>query len=180
MSEPLRIVVRGHPAPQGSKRPRAKVTAGGHVKTWTQEQNKVPVDQWRSDVKSAAGDVIDQQACLAGCDCPVSLGACPHWQPLTAPLAVRMVFSFARPASHYGAGRNARALKPSAPARPVTKAGDLDKLMRSTCDALTAAGIWRDDRQVAECGRLAKVWCGEDPDALGVPGAVITVRPIGE
>ena len=51
----------------------------------------------------------------------------------------------------------------------------MSKLARSTEDALTDAGLWRDDSRVVEYTRLAKVWANEDRDALGVPGAVIRV-----
>ena len=57
---------------------------------------------------------------------------------------------------------------------PSTKP-DLSKLLRSTEDALTDAGVWEDDARVIEYRRAAKVFPGEDPDALDVPGAVIRV-----
>lgn len=151
------LTVYGQPAPQGSKRPFVNKHTG---RAQVIEQNKVPVDRWRSDVKDAALKLAQD---IWRFECPVE---------------VRMVFSFERPASHYGTGRNAAVLKASSPARPVGRDGDLDKLARSTCDALTAAGIWKDDKLVAEFARLAKVFCGEDPDALDVPGAVITIRPV--
>lgn len=55
---------------------------------------------------------------------------------------------------------------------------DLSKLVRSTEDALTDAGIWDDDARVVEYGRVAKVFPGEDPDALDVPGAVIRIEAV--
>lgn len=56
-----------------------------------------------------------------------------------------------------------------------SKMPDLSKLARSTEDALTDAGIWRDDAQVVEYLRLAKVYPMEGEDALEVPGATIII-----
>lgn len=57
---------------------------------------------------------------------------------------------------------------------PATKP-DLSKLLRSTEDALTDAGAWEDDARLVEMVRLAKVYPGEDVDALDVPGARIRI-----
>jgi Holliday junction resolvase RusA-like endonuclease len=55
---------------------------------------------------------------------------------------------------------------------------DLSKLLRSTEDALTTAGIWRDDARVVEYGRAAKVFPGEDPEALEAPGVRIVLEVV--
>ena len=52
--------------------------------------------------------------------------------------------------------------------------------MRSTEDALSDAGFWADDARVVEYGRLAKVFPGEDPDALQSPGVVIRGETVQE
>lgn len=71
-------------------------------------------------------------------------------------LAIRCVFMFARPGSHYGTGKNSQRLKPSAPQHHL-QAPDTDKLCRLVCDALTVAQVWRDDcLAVSVQGR--KVW----------------------
>lgn len=57
------------------------------------------------------------------------------------------LFTFPRPASHYGTGRNREQVKPSAPASH-TQTPDLDKLLRLVGDALTIAGVLRDDSQI--------------------------------
>ncbi len=67
--------------------------------------------------------------------------------PLEGPVMGVIVFKFARPKGHYGTGKNANQLKPSAPIRPEGPP-DLDKLLRSTNDALTDARVWRDDAQL--------------------------------
>ncbi|MFI5934749.1 RusA family crossover junction endodeoxyribonuclease [Actinoplanes sp. NPDC051494] len=86
------------------------------------------------------------------------------WVPLDEPLTVAMVFTMPKPAS--------------APKRRRTwpmRMPDLSKLCRSTEDSLTDAGIWKDDARVWEYQRLAKVYPGEDRDALTAPGALIRI-----
>lgn len=87
--------------------------------------------------------------------------------PIDAPILVRMVFTMPKPAS--------------APKRKRTwpmRTPDLSKLARSTEDALTSAGIWRDDARVVEYARLAKVFPGEDPESLEAPGVRIELTVI--
>ncbi len=88
-----------------------------------------------------------------------------------------MVFTFARPKSHYRSGKNAHLLRDDAPSAPANHSGpDLSKLARSTEDALTDAGVWVDDGLVTEYARLAKVYVGSgDPEATHIPGARIVV-----
>jgi crossover junction endodeoxyribonuclease RusA len=52
---------------------------------------------------------------------------------------------------------------------------DLSKLVRSTEDGLTDAGVWEDDARVVTC-MARKVYPGAHPDSLPVPGAVIRIR----
>ena len=56
-------------------------------------------------------------------------------------------FYLPRPKGHHGTGKNAGIVKASAPRFPATKP-DIDKLTRSTLDALGEAGVWADDSQV--------------------------------
>jgi len=105
------------------------------------------VKPWRQDVKAAA------------------LTARAGEPPIDGPIIASMVFTMPKPLS--------------APKRKRTypdKKPDLSKLVRSTEDALTDAGIWRDDARVIGYERLAKVFPGEDPEALDAPGVRITVR----
>ena len=83
---------------------------------------------------------------------------------LTGPVAVRTLFYFPRPKYHYGTGRNADRLKPTAPVMHTVKP-DADKLMRAVLDALTGVA-WTDDSQVA-------AWSGRKE--YGTPGALVTV-----
>jgi Holliday junction resolvase RusA-like endonuclease len=113
------------------------------------------VKPWRQDVKAAAEDARAQ---LGG-------------QPLDGPLVVRMVFTLPKPKSRPKTRKSWPDTKP-----------DLSKLARSTEDALTDAGLWADDARVVEYARLAKVFPGEDEEALDAPGvriAVYMLKPKG-
>lgn len=107
------------------------------------------VRPWRQDVKAEA------------------LAIRGDAMPIDGPVRVRMVFTMPKPSS--------------APKRKRTypcKMPDLSKLARSTEDALTEAGIWKDDARVVEYDRLAKVYPGEDPESLDAPGVRIVVEAI--
>ena len=67
--------------------------------------------------------------------------------PLTGPLDVLLVFDLPRPKSHYGTGRNADKLKPSAPNYPMGNRNDVENLAKAVLDAMNMV-IWRDDSQV--------------------------------
>jgi crossover junction endodeoxyribonuclease RusA len=126
--EQARIVtidVRGLPHPQGSMRTHALPNGAVAVRY------PPAVWAWRHQVQAAmvAAAVGDQ---------------------ITAAVEVRLGFDLARPADHFGTGRNAGTLKASAPSWPVNaKSGDIDKLARAILDAATDAGLWHDDCQVA-------------------------------
>ena len=120
-----------------------------HVGGGRMIESSKKVKPWRDDVRDAALKAIEEH---------------PGWVPLDAPLLVSMVFTVRKPAS--------------APKRRRTwpdRMPDLSKLCRSTEDALTTAGAWKDDARVVEYGRLAKVFPGEDPDALDRIGAVVRI-----
>jgi Holliday junction resolvase RusA-like endonuclease len=156
----ITIVVHGTPAPQGSKKAFHHKQSGKIV---MREMSK-RVAPWRDSVRSDAIDARERN------------GGGLLLETMDGPLVADMVFTFVRPRSHYRTGKNAHLLRDDAPTRPQG-APDLSKLARSTEDALTDAGVWRDDARVVEYGRLAKVYVGEDADALDSPGAVIRVRP---
>lgn len=67
--------------------------------------------------------------------------------PLDQPLHLKLTFSFPRPKSHYGTGKNSNVLKANAPiyhtARP-----DIDNLIKFVLDALNTI-YWRDDSCVS-------------------------------
>lgn len=150
---PVTITVHGRPGPQGSKR---------HVGRGIMVESSKHVKPWREAVKAAALDALDGAAPMAGA------------------VYVEAVFSFVRPRNHYGTGRNAAVLKESAPQWPMSKSSnDVDKHLRSTFDALTDAGVWLDDAQVAAVN-ARKVWTGEHVHSLAVAGAWLRVSPMAE
>lgn len=148
----LEVVVRNHrPAPQGSKR------HVGHGRLIEQSKRVTP---WRTAVVEAtraamtAQHVITHGGSPAG---PVGL--------MDGPLSVEVVFTVRKPAS--------------APKTRITwpttrDSGDIDKLLRSTLDALTTAGAIADDSRIVEV-TARKVHPGEGLDALDAPGAVIRI-----
>ena len=71
-----------------------------------------------------------------------------HGELIRGPVSVSIAFYFARPKGHYGTGRNADALRASAPAQ-MTTMPDVDKLARCALDALTGIVI-RDDAQIVD------------------------------
>ena len=121
-----------------------------HVGNGVMIESSKAVKPWREAVKAAAVDTMVGRETLDG------------------PLVARMVFTMRKPAS--------------APRKRTTwpdRTPDVSKLVRSTEDALTESGVWADDARVVEYSRVAKVFPGEDPEALHIPGARITVAPIG-
>ena len=88
---------------------------------------------------------------------------------LDGPLWVSMVFTIKKPKSAPKRRRTWPATKP-----------DLSKLARSTEDAISDSGVWADDARVVEYLRLAKVYPGEDRDALDRPGCLITIMTEAE
>ena len=147
----LTIHVTGTPAPQGSKRGFYNPKIGRVQMV----ESSSKVKPWRQDVKAAALNTI----------------ATVDHQQLLGPVAVDVVFYLPRPAGHYGTGRNAHQIKGSSPRWPHRKP-DVDKLQRSTLDALGEAGVWRDDAQVVDV-HASKAYADGRP-----PGADITIRSL--
>ncbi|CAA2393625.1 hypothetical protein [Xanthomonas phage Tabio] len=148
----MKIVVYGDPAPQGSK--SFKGIHGGHAVLAESSKRVAP---WRQDVKVAAEAEIGRREDPG------------DWVPMDGPLLLVVVFTLPAPLS-----------LPKRRASYPSKLPDLSKLVRSTEDALTAAGVWKDDARVVEC-RAIKTYpadtLGAHPDALRRPGAVIQVHP---
>jgi crossover junction endodeoxyribonuclease RusA len=86
---------------------------------------------------------------------------------IKAPVRLSIVFLFLRPKGHYGR----KGLKPSAPAYHHTRP-DVDKLQRSTFDALTGTLI-HDDSLIVGCTAEKRYCVGEEK-----PGAIITLIPL--
>ena len=152
----LVITVLGKPATQGSKRARPIYKGRGDAKVFTGrvaqvEDNKEKHKAWREAVKEAATEALAGRSRIED-----------------APVHIAVVYCFDKPSS--------------APKRrrtwPIKRSsGDIDKLQRATFDALTDAGVIKDDSQIVQV-RADKVFT-DDPDApLRTPGAVITVREV--
>jgi Holliday junction resolvase RusA-like endonuclease len=121
------------------------------------DSNGDTLDPWRDNVRSMATKEVEADTGFN-----------------TDPVNVNIYFTFARPTAHFGTGRNKALIKASAPPFPSSHAiGDIDKLVRACLDALTDAGVWKDDSQVVQLHAL-KVWVGHVL-ALDRPGAVIDV-----
>lgn len=125
--------VIGVPVGQGN------LTRGQYGGTYETTKNHKP---WRDSLIAGAKDALN--------------GRVPH----CGPVDVQATFIFPRPKYHYGTGRNVNNLKPTAPDIHTSKP-DLDHLQRSLGDALTLAGVIRDDAQIARW-EVTKVY-GETP-----------------
>lgn len=146
----VKITVQGIPAPQGSK----KVQRYIHGRAVLGESSS-KVKPWRQAVQIAA---IDQ---YTG---PV----------ITGPVVVSIVFYFPRPKSHYRTGKFAGQLKDNAATHSTSsKDGDIDKLARATCDALSFAcggSVIHDDSLIVSLSLEKRyIHYGE------LPGAVICI-----
>jgi crossover junction endodeoxyribonuclease RusA len=136
------FVVYGLPAPQGSKR---------HMGNGIMVESSKAVKPWRVDVKHAA------------------LACKPHDWDTALPVSVSIVFRFKRPATHIGK----KGVKPSAPEHCTSaRNGDIEKLVRSTHDALIGVAF-DDDRQVVSLSASKRYCTTDEPQ-----GATITIIPL--
>jgi len=142
MTPLLTFNVLGTPAPQGSKNARYNPKTG---KTFVYEQNSEAQRSWRQDVLNAA--VIARRAL--------------NLETIETAVWVDIEFRLPRPTSVSLRRRPYPNVKP-----------DGDKLQRNTWDALTQAGVFRDDALVVNW-RASKRYATDDP--LGAPGATIRV-----
>lgn len=117
----IEISVTGLPAPQGSKR---RVGRGFFV-----EDNERTAP-WRAAVAAAATKAMGKRPLYAGA------------------LRMQATFTFPRPKTHFGTGRNQGQLKPNARYWYVNRP-DLDKLVRAVGDALTGV-VCLDDACISE------------------------------
>ncbi len=127
--------VFGTPGAQGSKR---------FVGNGVMVESSKKVKPWRSDVKAAA-----EAALLASDD----------WTaPCRRPVHLVVTFRFTRPRNHYRTGRFTNVLRDGAPLYVTSRGcGDLDKIVRSTGDALTASGAILDDSLIVTM-RASKIY----------------------
>jgi Holliday junction resolvase RusA-like endonuclease len=121
-----------------------------HVGGGRMIESSAAVAPWREAVKTAARIVIEDAV-----DMP--------FRPYDEPLSVELVFTLRKPVSAPKRRRTWPDRKP-----------DIDKLVRSTFDALTDAGVWTDDARVVKLA-ASKTFPGDTVDALSSPGVVIRV-----
>ena len=140
------IEVVGKPIPQA--RPRARVF-DGHGSVYDSGTSR----PWKALI-------IDAVACQVANLCG---------RRLTDPMKVRLEFRFPRINSHFGTGKNVNTLKPNA---PTYKAGkpDVDNLIKSTLDAVTETGLWRDDNLVVQLDCVKRYVAVDES-----PGCTITI-----
>lgn len=160
LDDHLVIVARGQVHGQGSKR------SLGPGRPWI-DANKERLHPWRDSVCNAARDAIE--AMHPDADLPLFGRG--------VPVAVELTFTFRRPDSHFGSGRNAAVLKPTAP-REHIGLPDIDKAERAVFDAFTAAGVWADDKQAVRVVKARVYARTPNRDALEVPGVIARFRAL--
>ena len=143
MDDTIEIWIAGVPQPGGSK----KGFFSPKLKRVIITDANAKAKPWKASVAQAASEKVTTM--------------------LEGPLKVRMDFVFPRPKGHYGSGKNASVLKPSAPPFPIGRP-DAGKVARSTEDALTGI-LWRDDAQI-----VTELLTKRDGDQAG---CLIRVKP---
>jgi Holliday junction resolvase RusA-like endonuclease len=128
----LCFTVHGKAEPAGSKRAFAIKRGGVPTGRVAVVDANPKAKSWQHDVKHSALEAMTGAGLVL----------------VAGPVNVSMTFYTPHPKSHYGTGRNATVLKPSAPRFPTGRPDSL-KLARGTEDALTGI-VWRDDAQVVD------------------------------
>lgn len=152
----IRLEVLGTPAPKGSARAmlmkgKPIVIASGST------ANQKALRLWDRAIKASL---------------EASLGAIAAPMFVDQALEVNLLFRFERPSGHWGTGRNANQLKPSAPKYPATKETyDVDKLARAVLDSLTGK-LFDDDSRIPILV-VQKEWCDR-----GREGVAISIRAL--
>ena len=123
----ISFFVEGLPRPAGSKRAFAIKKGGVFTGRVAVADDNPKSKDWKCDVRN--------QARLAYPGAPVD-----------GPLKLLLVFTLPRPKNHFRSGKNANALRESAPMFPATRP-DTTKLIRAVEDALTGI-LWKDDAQI--------------------------------
>ncbi|MFH9389811.1 RusA family crossover junction endodeoxyribonuclease [Streptomyces albidoflavus] len=147
----LTVTVHGLPGPQGSKTPIGYGRSRTTGKTIPlMRESSTKVKPWRDKVQTAITAALHTSAPLAG------------------PVYAHITFTMPKPVRAPKRRRTYPAVTP-----------DIDKLERSTYDAITKAAAWKDDGCVIE-SHARKTYPGEHPDALDQPGALIRLYTLGD
>jgi Holliday junction resolvase RusA-like endonuclease len=165
MDERVEFFVPGVPKPAGSKvsgvahrrdpetgQQVPVYTEDGRLKTFTKDDTGDAGKAWRTDVRAEAKAAMIDRAVMEGA------------------VSVTVTFVMPRNKGHFGSGRNAGVLKPTAP-RWHTVRPDIDKLSRAVLDALTGI-VWRDDGQVVQKHATKRYADAHEP-----PGAQVWIEP---
>ena len=138
----------------GTPGPQGSKRFVGHAKSGRgiMVESSAKVKPWREAVKWAACGLRSPEGML-------------H---MSGPVAVEMIFTLPKPKSAPKTRRTWPDRKP-----------DLSKLVRSTEDALTYAGVWEDDARVVQLV-AGKRYPGEGEGALDRPGARISISAVTE
>lgn len=124
--------------PKGQPRARA-VRRGKHAGMY----DPGTADNWKSSVRAAVKEVWDGVV-------------------IEGPVSVDITAVFPRPKSHFFTGRRANVMRKDAPTYHTAKP-DKDNIDKAIYDALTNAGIWKDDSMVC-VGGTSKIY-GDRPGA---------------
>lgn len=146
MSNSYTFFAPGKPAPQGSKKVHRYIKGRAIL-----GESSAAVDPWRKVIAGCARRLQPEQ-----------------WHA-KLPVSLTLTFVFARPKAHFRANGK---LKGSAPQHCVTRIGDLDKLCRAVCDALTGIA-YDDDSQVFSLHAVRRYAVGSESH-----GAHITITTI--
>lgn len=146
MSNSYTFYAQGKPAPQGSKKVHRYIKGRAIL-----GESSAAVAPWRAVVAGHARRLQPDQ-----------------WHA-KLPVSLTLTFVFARPKAHFRANGN---LKENAPQHCVTRIGDLDKLCRAVCDALTGIA-YDDDSQVFSINAERRYATASES-----PGALITITTI--
>ncbi len=87
--------------------------------------------------------------------------------PISGPVVLFMVFSFKRPKSHFGTGRNVEIKKKSAPFYNIKKP-DIDNIIKFYCDCMNGI-VYEDDRQIIYC-RATKAYGAKEFIEIDIGG----------
>src|SRR5262245_54600356 len=147
MMAPIEFFVPGEP--KGQPRPRAFARQIAPGKWSARAYNPGTAEGWKSCIATEAKTRRPDE-------------------PLTGPLALRVVFHMPRPKSHF---KTKGALRDTSPHHHTSRP-DADNLGKAVKDCLTALGFWRDDAQICD-EHFVKQFAGT------VPGANITIREAG-
>jgi Holliday junction resolvase RusA-like endonuclease len=143
----MEITVYGKPSPQGSKKFMGISKQGKGILL----ENSPKLIPWRNAVCVAAQEELDRIGRPA---------------PFACALQALMVFTFLRPSTVK------RSKRPHVSVYP-----DLSKIIRATEDALTDAGVWKDDALVVKL-EAWKTYENETYGALDRAGCFLRIEPV--